>query len=86
MYHNTLPSQDYRLPPIHTLPVELLAQIFTLSVHSSLFQIDDAEESSMADFPFDPANMLTTLAISSVSQYGRFPVCKYADHTCHFLC
>ena len=62
------PSQQ---PPIHSLPVELLSYIFTLSTHSSFIADDDLPEPSPSDFPFDPANMLTTIAISTVSRYWR---------------
>lgn len=57
--------------PIHSLPVELLSYIFTLSAHTSFAQEDDVVELSPTDFPFDPANMLTTIAISGVSRYWR---------------
>ena len=64
-------AQNFQGAPIHSLPVELLSYIFTLSTHTSFAQEDDAAELSPTDFPFDPANMLTTLAISSVSRYWR---------------
>jgi hypothetical protein len=57
--------------PIHSLPVELLSYVFTLSTHTSFVQEDDAAEPNQSDFPFEPANMLTTIAISTVSQYWR---------------
>ena len=65
-----LPSQDLLPAPIHSLPVELLSYIFTLSAHTSFID-DDVAEPSPTDFPFDPANMLTTLTISTVSRYWR---------------
>lgn len=74
--------QDHRLSPVHSLPVELLAHIFTLSVHVSVFDVDNAAEFDMADFPFDPANILTTLAISAVRFALDFttPI-HYANYT-----
>ncbi|KIM80219.1 hypothetical protein PILCRDRAFT_822741 [Piloderma croceum F 1598] len=65
------PSQDFPAAPIHRLPVELLSYIFTLSAHTSFVVDDDVAEPSPSDFPFDPANMLTTIAISTVSRYWR---------------
>jgi F-box-like len=65
------PSQDFPAAPIHSLPVELLSYIFTLSAHTSFVADDDVAEPSPSDFPFDPANMLTTIAISTVSRYWR---------------
>lgn len=56
--------------PICTLPIEVLAYIFDLSVHSASFS--DEEDAHIGnDYPFDPANMMTTLCISSVSRYWR---------------
>ncbi|KAF7970142.1 hypothetical protein HWV62_24916 [Athelia sp. TMB] len=56
--------------PICTLPIEVLAYIFDLSVHSASFS--DEEDAHLGnDYPFDPANMMTTLCISSVSRYWR---------------
>lgn len=65
------PSQEHRLPPVDSLPVELLAHIFTMSVHHCAFDSDDTSEFDMfdSDFPFNPANILTTLAISSVNKH-----------------
>jgi hypothetical protein len=57
--------------PIHSLPVELLSYILTLSAHSPFVADDEAADSSPSDFPFDPANMLTTLAVSAVSRHWR---------------
>lgn len=65
------PSQNGSAAPIHILPVELLSYIFTLSTHTSFAQDDDVAEPNPTDFPFDPANMLTTIAISTVSRYWR---------------
>lgn len=52
------------MPPIHSLPVEILAHIFTLSTHTRYS--DDV--SVPASFPFDPANILTVLSISGVNR------------------
>jgi hypothetical protein len=65
------PAQNCLATPIHSLPIELLSYIFTLSTHTSFAEEDDAAEPNPTDFPFDPANMLTTLAISTVSRYWR---------------
>lgn len=54
---------------ISALPVELLGYIFDLSVHSASFS--DEDEHLGNDYPFDPANMMTTLCLSSVSRYWR---------------
>jgi hypothetical protein len=65
------PARNRIVTPIHSLPVELLSYVFTLSTHTSFVQEDDAAEPNQIDFPFDPANMLTTIAISTVSRYWR---------------
>lgn len=62
-------SYNFATAPIYVLPVEIMAYIFDLSVHSASFS--DEEEPLGSDYPFDPANMMTTLVLSSVSQFWR---------------
>lgn len=57
------------MPPIQSLPVELLAHIFTLSTHTCFRDDDSGLTQIPASFPFDPANIITALSISGVNRH-----------------